>query len=150
MIKDIIGTIWRNIPRYVRRKIIRTTQETFTVSVAGVITNENNEVLLLDHVLRVASGWGIPGGFIARGEQPEQALHREIFEETGLELKNLKLIRVRTFNRHIEVIFRAKGIGTAEVKSREIKKAVWFKPDELPEKLNKSQKSIIEKLLKHK
>lgn len=131
------------MPRYVRRKIVRATQETFTVSAAAIITNEKNEVLLLDHVLRTASGWGIPGGFMSSGEQPENALRREINEETGLELKELKLISVRTINRHIEILFRARAVGEAKVKSREIKSAVWFKTNELPEKMSKTQKAII-------
>ncbi|CAN5654383.1 NUDIX domain-containing protein [soil metagenome] len=150
MLKKIIGTIWRKMPSYLRKKVIRTTQHTFTVSAAAIITNEDGKVLLLDHVLRTASGWGFPGGFLEMGEQAENALKREIREETGLELKDVKLIRVRTINRHIEILFRAKATGKAEVKSSEIKDVVWFNVDEIPENMSQTQKSIIRKLLKSK
>ncbi len=83
MLKKILGTIWKNLTPYLRLKIVRATQHKFTVSVAAVIINENEEILLLNHVLRPSSGWGIPGGFVKRGEQPEAAIEREIREETS-------------------------------------------------------------------
>lgn len=149
MLKKIAGTIWKNLTPYIRLKIIRTTQQKFTVSVAAIIINENDEVLLLDHVLRLSSSWGIPGGFVDRGEQPEDALKRELREETGLELNNIKLFRVRTINRHIEILFRANATGIAEVKSREINAVGWFKIDKMPEKMNQGQKSVVKKVLQN-
>ena len=40
------------------------------------------EVLFVEHPVR---GWEIPGGHLEGGESPEQALLRELNEETGLE-----------------------------------------------------------------
>ncbi len=150
MLKKIIGTIWRKIPHYLRVKVIRVTQKTFTVSAAAIITNEKGEVLLLDHVFRSASGWGIPGGFVTRNEQPEETLKREIYEETGLELQDIKLLRVKTIYSHIEILFRAKGTGKAEVKSREINDADWFKVDKMPEDMSEEQKLVVKKVLQIK
>ena len=147
MLKKIVGTIWRNLSSPVRERIVRATQRKFTVSVAAVIENENGEVLLLDHVLRPASGWGIPGGFLGFGEQPIEALRRELREETGIELNDVKIFRVRTINRHLEILFRAKTAGKPAVKSREINQVGWFRVDALPAKMNQTQKTIIEKLL---
>jgi ADP-ribose pyrophosphatase YjhB (NUDIX family) len=147
MLKKIIGTIWKKLTPGTRLKIIRLTQQKFTVSVAAVITNEKREVLLLDHVLRPYSNWGIPGGFIEPGEQPEKAISREIREETGLELKNIRLVRVRTTNRHVEVLFRAEATGKAEAKSREINDARWFRTEDIPEELSQKQKYDIQELL---
>ncbi len=149
MLKKIVGTIWRKLPPSVRMKIVRVTQVQFTVSVAAVIENERGEVLLLDHVLRPGSGWGFPGGFLDRAEQPAEALRRELREEVGLELKELEMFRVRTIERHIEIFFRAKSNGIAAVKSREIKAVGWFKVGEMPEKMSRTQKIIIEDLLKN-
>ena len=127
---------------------MRLTQNQFTVSVAAVVTNKKGEVLLLDHVLRTASGWGIPGGFLKRGEQPETAVRRELREETGIELSGVRLFSTRTINRHIEILFRAESNGIASVKSREINAVGWFKVGEMPESVSQMQKSVIEKLLK--
>lgn len=127
---------------------MRVTQSEFTVSVAAVIENESGKVLLLNHVLRLDSGWGIPGGFMNRNEQPEEAVRRELREETGLELKNIKLFRARTFKRHVEILFHAQSDGIAEVKSPEINSLDWFEIDKMPEKMNQNQKQIIKNLLK--
>src|SRR6478672_5036111 len=106
MLQKFIGKIWRAAPPFVRTYVVRATQKTFTVSVGAIVTNAEGKVLLLDHVLRPASGWGIPGGFINTGEQPAEALKRELAEEIGLEIKEVELLRVRTFHRHVEILFR--------------------------------------------
>jgi ADP-ribose pyrophosphatase YjhB (NUDIX family) len=149
MIKKIVGSIWRKLSPLARLRIVRVTQTKFTASVAVIIDNENGEVLLLDHVLRPDSGWGIPGGFLGFGEQPAEAVRRELIEETGLELEALEMVRVRVVNRHIEILFRAKSNGVASVKSREINAAHWFKVDEMPEEMSQTQKLVIENLLKN-
>jgi ADP-ribose pyrophosphatase YjhB (NUDIX family) len=147
MVKKIIKIIWENLNPATRVRIVRSTQKKFTVSAAAVVVNETGEVLLLNHVLRADLSWGIPGGFIANGEQPEAAVRREIREETGLELENIKLIRVRTMNRHIEILFRASPVGTARVQSLEINELGWFKVNEMPDKMSHIQKQMIEKVL---
>ena len=43
---------------------------------------EGGEVLFVEHPER---GWEIPGGHLEEGELPEEALQREVLEETGLE-----------------------------------------------------------------
>jgi 8-oxo-dGTP diphosphatase len=147
MLKKIAGKIWRVMPQFLRVKLVRLSQTNFTVSVGAVVLNEKDEILLLDHVLRPASGWGIPGGFMNAGEQAHEAVKREIFEETGLEIKDVQMIWMRTLNRHIEVIFRAQGSGKAEVKSREINQLGWFNFTEMPAEMSKGQREIIKKVL---
>ena len=127
---------------------MRLTQKQFTASVAAIVVNEKNEVLLLDHVLRPASGWGIPGGFLDRDEQPEAAVRRELREETGIEISDIKLLSVRTANRHIEILFQAKSDAAVSVKSREINAAGWFKVGAMPENMSRNQILVIEKFLK--
>jgi ADP-ribose pyrophosphatase YjhB (NUDIX family) len=142
-IMEMTGSLWKVMPRGMRAFVTRRVQPTFTCSAAGIITNENGEVLLLDHVLRPASGWGIAGGFLDRGEQAEAALRREISEETGLELTNIKLYRVRTLKRHIEVIFTASSTGTPGVNSGEIREARWFRVSEMPGEMSLQQQFMI-------
>ena len=142
------GKIWKKLPPRVRTAITRIWQKTFTVSVAAIITNDAGEVLLLDHVLRPRSGWGIPGGFIDAGEQPDSALKREIREETGLELRDISLYRVRTLKRHVEILFTATAVGEARVLSREIKELRWFDVDEIPPEMNLDQQFLLRKVLR--
>jgi ADP-ribose pyrophosphatase YjhB (NUDIX family) len=117
------------------------------VSAAAVVTNDAGQVLLLNHILRPDSGWGIPGGFIDRGEQPEETLRREIREETGLELEDVRMYRVRTLGRHIEVIFTARGVGDPKVMSREITELAWFDVDKMPYEMSVDQQFLVKNAL---
>lgn len=143
MLVSVIGKAWKLMPRGMRIWLARRAQTKFTVSAGGIITNEKGEVLLLDHVLRPASGWGVPGGFLAAGEQPDAAFRREVAEETGLELKNVRLYRMRTLRRHIEIIYLAEGIGEARVLSREIKRLAWFAVEDMPPEMGLDQQFLI-------
>jgi ADP-ribose pyrophosphatase YjhB (NUDIX family) len=148
MLSEIFGGIWKRLPYQLRLRIIRVTQKKFTASVGVIITNRDGKVLLLEHILRPGSGWGIPGGFIEHGEQPEAAIRREIREETGIELENLRVLRFRTLSRHIEFVFRAESNDMAEVKSREIRSLGWFAVDDMPAEMNNAQKLFVREVLK--
>jgi ADP-ribose pyrophosphatase YjhB (NUDIX family) len=145
---NIFGKIWKILPPNSRRWLTRRFQASFTASAAGVITDQEGRVLLLDHVLRPRSGWGLPGGFLDKGEQPENALRREIREETGLELRDICLNRVRTMERHLELIFTAKAVGEASVSSREIKELRWFDVENMPPEMSLSQQFLIRSILR--
>lgn len=146
MLKQLAGKIWRKIPWFARARIIRLTQTKFTVSVAAVIFNDAGKILILDHVYRPGSGWGIPGGFINSGEQPEIALQRELEEETGLQLENVRFFHARIVKKHVEFIFEAEANGAADILSSEIFRAEWFDFDEIPEEMSAIQRGIIKQV----
>lgn len=146
MWKSLLKKVWKTTPRAWRLRLIRSTQKKFTVSVVAIIFNDEKKFLLLDHLLRPGASWALPGGFIEAGEQPEAAIKREIMEEAALEITNLKLLFVRTINRHIEILFRAEATGEPRPNSREIEAAGWFSFDEMPE-ISKTQRQIIQKIL---
>ena len=135
------------LPPWARRRVTRLSQGKFTASVAGIITNEKGEILLLNHVFRPVSGWGLPGGFLEFGEQPEAALRREITEETGLDLRDVTVYRVRILKQHIEIMFTALGVGEARVLSREIKGLGWFEVENIPKEMSLDQHFLIRKVL---
>ena len=147
MWQKLLGKLWRIMPVWGRRTVIRVTQPSFTVSAATVVTDEGGRILLLNHILRPASGWGVPGGFLNRGEQPYETAEREIFEETGLKVSNLKMFSVKTVNHHVEFWFVGTANGEILAKSREILEARWFAPDELPREMNGKERRLIEQAL---
>ena len=152
MLKGLLARLWRGSPRFVRRAGVWLTQPRFTVTAGAVISDEGGRVLLLRHVLRRGSGWGIPGGFLNAGEQPEEAVRRELREEAGLELEGVELAFVRTLPnvRQVEIIFRG-SLGAAAVGSPpenfEIDRAEWFARDSLPEGLGADQRRLIDRAL---
>jgi ADP-ribose pyrophosphatase YjhB (NUDIX family) len=60
--------------------------------VAAIIVNGADEVLLQR---RGDSGhWSLPGGAVEPGEEPAQAVVREVFEETGLHVRPERIVGV--------------------------------------------------------
>lgn len=148
-IRKLIRSVWNLLPRRLRQLAVRVSQTKFTASAAAIVHNEKGEVLLLKHVLRPASGWGIPGGFLERNEQPENAIKRELKEETGLDIENVRQIRTRTLPwRHLEVIFSASASGEPKVNALEISDAGWFRIDSLPEGIPYDHQQLLGEVLK--
>ena len=149
MIKDLLGRVWRYLPRSVRRRMARLGGRRFTVAAGAFIFDDTGRILLLEHVFRPDQGWGIPGGFLGKGEQPEEALRRELREEVGLEVEGVELLFARTLRGpgQLEIYFRAKPVGIAAPCSFEIKRAEWFALDDLPNDLSKDQRRLIKHAL---
>jgi 8-oxo-dGTP diphosphatase len=149
MLRKVLAALWRGAPGSLRRWGVRLVEPRFTVSAGAVILDERGRVLLLEHLYRMGSGWGIPGGFVEKGEQPDEALRRELREEVGLELESAEVAFVRTLkkSRHLEIIFRCRSRGPASPRSREIKGASWFALDALPRELDESQRHLIQRAL---
>ncbi|HWP45478.1 MAG TPA: NUDIX hydrolase [Blastocatellia bacterium] len=124
-------------------------QPRFTVTVAAVIVDKAGRVLLLKHRFRGGSGWGIPGGFLNKGEQPEAGLRRELREEIGLEIEFVELAFVRNVEkaRQVQIIYICRPAGDPGPASIEVERYDWFQPDHLPRELSQSQRAIIERAL---
>ncbi len=57
----------------------------------GAIIKKDDKYLLVDRK-KFPPGWACPAGHVDEGETPEQAMIREVEEETGLTVKKYKLI----------------------------------------------------------
>src|SRR5215212_6321691 len=141
MFRNLISRVWRKLPVRMRRWTMRLTHTCFTVTAGAVIFNDRREVLLLKHVFRRGSGWGLPGGFMEKGEQPEDAIRRELREEAGLEVEDARLVAVRSIRgaQQVEILFRARAgrAREARAQSAEVSAVEWFARDALPPELSK-------------
>lgn len=86
--------------------------------------------------------WWLPGGGIHFGESPEETLHREFIEETGLVVHQPNLLTVTADTRRRsngDRIHTVRIIYTVELAGGELAhevggtsdRAVWFAPDDL-------------------
>jgi 8-oxo-dGTP diphosphatase len=147
MLEKLTGKVWRLLPARLRRWSMRATHTRFTVTAGAIIFNDSGHVLLLKHRFRAGSGWGLPGGFLEAGEQPIDALRRELREEVGMEIKDVEVFAARSFRkpRQVEVLFRCRPNGSPQPRNIEIEHAEWFSVNSLPQGLPKDQKLFIER-----
>jgi len=99
----------------------------------------NDSLLFLRRKNSPAEGqWWFPGGRIRKGESLEEALSREVKQETGLEVKNHRLVNVysRVFpKRHdITIVFLCKCNGEKIVLNDEHSEYKFFR--EIPNDLH--------------
>jgi len=109
----------------------------------GAFIVKNNKVLLVKRANEPNKGkWSIPGGVVKLGESLIDALKREIFEETGLEIEALdvacvseEIVRDNTgIKFHYVIIdFFAKVVGGELRVGSDAEDAKWISFDELDE-----------------
>ncbi len=94
--------------------------------------------VLLIHRRNPPHGWALPGGFVETGETVEDAVRREMKEETGLDLAELRQFRVysdpaRDPRGHVvSVVFAALGVGRPEA-GDDADRYRLIDPDDIPE-----------------
>ena len=92
--------------------------------------------ILLAHAPRFAPGvYSVLAGFVEAGETLEQALRREVAEEVGIQIQNLRYFASQSwpFPHSLMIAFTAEYAGDElRVDGRELLDAGWFAPDALP------------------
>lgn len=105
---------------------------THQVSVAALVTNDKGEILLVKSPLR---GWEYPGGLIEPGETFQEALHREIREESGVEVEVTGFVGIcKNVQRDIvNIDFTARYVSGELTTSEESTEVVWATPQQARE-----------------
>ncbi|OLC56773.1 MAG: hypothetical protein AUH85_05230 [Chloroflexi bacterium 13_1_40CM_4_68_4] len=119
--------------------------ERFLVGVVGLGVDAEGRVLLARHRFG-APQWRFLGGFLSAKERVEDALAREVAEETGLRIEVGPVLEIVTGYRwqRVELVFAFRVTGGTESLSGEVAELRTFPPGELPE-VRADQRGLIER-----
>jgi ADP-ribose pyrophosphatase YjhB (NUDIX family) len=119
-----------------------------TVGAVGVVINPDGKVLIVEHVLHPQFPWGLPGGWMDNREDPGDTVRREVFEETGLNVRVVRPLLVEHtpyLPRHLDVSYLCLlEDSNAEIKlSSELIDYRWVEFTELEKMLRFHQRTAI-------
>ena len=129
-------------------------------TVGALVVNQKGEILLVG-----SSKWGskltVPGGHIELGERAEDAIMREVKEETGLDIEPVELLLVqqaiypKNYHKHEHFIFMDYLCRTTDpnvkLDGRELQTYVWVRPeDALTLDMEEFTKNFVLKFLSYK
>ena len=101
--------------------------------------------LLFKHTYRTFE-WGIPAGGLEHREQPIDAVKREFFEETGMQIEVLRLLIVTSAreDHHLGVVYLCRILSGEFKPSLEISEIQYFPVDALPSMMLTTEKELIQ------
>jgi 8-oxo-dGTP pyrophosphatase MutT (NUDIX family) len=149
ILRNVVTAIWKLIPASLHWRLLWLLNPKFNVGVSGLITNPAGEVLLLRHTVRRKYAWGLPSGWVKRGETLQQALRREIREEIGLEVQPGEVIHAASgYALRIEFVLEGtlQSIDGARY-GLEVSEARFCGPGDFPEDLLPAHRELMEHLL---
>lgn len=103
---------------------------------AIIVLIQDGERILMGHKPGWGKRYGLIAGFVEPGETLEECVHREVKEETGIEVKNLQYINSQPwpFPSQLMVGFIAQyKEGTFKPQDDELDDIRWFTRETLPE-----------------
>jgi 8-oxo-dGTP pyrophosphatase MutT (NUDIX family) len=115
----------------------------FSVAAYAVVANERDEVLLTRR--RDGGEWVLPGGSVEEGEAPWEAVAREVREESGLEIGDVRLVGIYAKRREHDLVlmFTAPAVRGVPRRSEERDRVVFVDPDQLPDETSDRDRDRI-------
>jgi len=130
--------------------------KTVKTTVGCIIEKDGKILLVLRNHEPFKDYWCLPGGHIDFGEPPEDAIKREIKEETGLDIEPKFFGYYNEFYEEIGwhaivLMFRAKAEGEIKKEDKEVKEIGWFDEEQIFNlKLAFKHKKVLEDYFKSK
>jgi ADP-ribose pyrophosphatase YjhB (NUDIX family) len=149
-VKNILGNIYRSLhmPKNLQLFVMRLLHDKFLVGVTGIILNDKKEILVFKHTYR-SHQWSLPGGYLTAGEHPQEAIEREIKEESGFTICIDEALKIRTDREsaRLDLCYIGTYIGGEFTPTKEVSEYGFFSMDNLP-LLRKNQLFLINEVLK--
>jgi 8-oxo-dGTP pyrophosphatase MutT (NUDIX family) len=145
MLFRFLAVLYNRLPVRWQRRILNRTQSRFLVGVVGLGVDPNGHVILARHRFG-APEWRFLGGFLSPRERLEDALAREVSEETGIEIEVGPILEANQGYRwqRIELVYAYRPLGGTERLSEELVEVRAFDPANLPD-VRADQRGIIER-----
>ena len=141
----VLAVIFNAFPVRWQRRFMTAANDRFLVGVTGLGVDDAGRVLLARHRFG-APQWRFLGGFLHPKERVEDALAREIKEETGLAIEVGPILEAVTGYRwaRVELVFAFRVTGGPQALTGEVAELGWFGPDALPD-VRADQRGMIER-----
>jgi len=141
----VLARVFNAVPVRWQRRILDRTQPRFLVGVVGLGVTRDGRLLLARHRFG-APEWRFLGGFLTPGERVEDALAREVREETGLEIEVGPILEATQGYRwrRVEIVFAYRPAGGSERLSDEVIELRAFDPGALPQ-IRADHRGLIER-----
>jgi len=131
---------------------------THTMGVGAIVINDKNEILLVrDRIWSNHSIYKFPGGMVEHADKLSDAVEREVYEETGVKAKLIKLVSVLNshpyrFNKsNMYIVFQLEALSYEIniIDTHEIELALWLPIDEFfaHKEMSKFQKDLVRQAL---
>jgi len=101
-----------------------------------VLVQKGRELLLANHQRYKSTLFSCLAGFVELGETAEQALRREVLEEAGIEVEDIRYVKSQSWPFPSQLMlgyFATYKAGKLRPDKSEIKELGWFAPENLPD-----------------
>ena len=109
----------------------------FPAVIIGIVDRQRNKVLVSRYAGRQYKSYALIAGFCEMGETVEQTVHREVMEEVGLKVTNLRYYKSQPWPPSSSLLFGffcdLDGESSITLDDHELEEAEWLSREDLPD-----------------
>lgn len=145
--KLLLLKIYKRLPAKIRFLISYLIADKFIVGMIAFVVKDK-KILFVKHSYQ--NKWGLPGGWMKRGENLESVMEREIIEEVGIKVKVVDVLEINSIKTRpvVDVVVKCEVVsGKIKEDQIEVENAAFFSIDDIPNDIISTQKSYIKRFI---